>query len=94
MIKINKAACVGGGVIGGGWIARFLLAGIDVDVFDPHPEASRIVGEVIANAERAYAMLTGAPLPPRGKLTFCKPSSMPAGSRRVCRKGAISSATC
>ena len=72
MIKINKAACVGGGVIGGGWIARFLLAGIDVDVFDPHPEASRIVGEVIANAERAYAMLTGAPLPPRGKLTFCK----------------------
>lgn len=72
MIKINKAACVGGGVIGGGWIARFLLAGIDVDVFDPHPEAGRIVGEVIANAERAYAMLTGAPLPPRGKLTFCK----------------------
>ncbi|MGO4354892.1 carnitine 3-dehydrogenase [Rhizobium sp. RAF36] len=72
MIKINKAACVGGGVIGGGWIARFLLAGIDVDVFDPHPEAQRIVGEVIANAERAYAMLTGAPLPTRGKLTFCK----------------------
>ncbi|XKM38828.1 carnitine 3-dehydrogenase (plasmid) [Rhizobium ruizarguesonis] len=72
MIGINKAACIGGGVIGGGWIARFLLAGIDVDVFDPHPEASRIVGEVIANAEKAYAMLTGAPLPPRGKLTFCK----------------------
>ncbi|TCU20233.1 carnitine 3-dehydrogenase [Rhizobium sullae] len=72
MSKINKAACVGGGVIGGGWIARFLLAGIDVDVFDPHPEASRIVGEVIANAERAYAMLTGAPQPPRGKLTYCE----------------------
>ncbi|MDP9810508.1 carnitine 3-dehydrogenase [Rhizobium tibeticum] len=72
MIKINKAACIGGGVIGGGWIARFLLAGIDVDVFDPHPEAGRIVGEVNDNAERAYAMLTGAPLPPRGKLTFCK----------------------
>jgi carnitine 3-dehydrogenase len=70
MTKINKAACIGGGVIGGGWIARFLLAGIDVDVFDPHPEATRIVGEVLANAEKAYAMLTGAPLPPRGKLTF------------------------
>ncbi|RUM19970.1 carnitine 3-dehydrogenase [Rhizobium vallis] len=72
MRGINKAACIGGGVIGGGWIARFLLAGIDVDVFDPHPEAGRIVGEVIANAEKAYAMLTGAPLPPRGRLTFCK----------------------
>ena len=70
MTKINKAACIGGGVIGGGWIARFLLAGIDVDVYDPHPEAKRIVGEVLANAEKAYAMLTGAPLPPRGKLTF------------------------
>ncbi|WP_027683060.1 carnitine 3-dehydrogenase [Rhizobium leguminosarum] len=72
MTGINKAACIGGGVIGGGWIARFLLAGIDVDVFDPHPEAGRIVGEVLANAEKAYAMLTGAPLPPRGRLTFCK----------------------
>ncbi|RFB83760.1 carnitine 3-dehydrogenase [Rhizobium leguminosarum bv. trifolii] len=72
MTKISKAACIGGGVIGGGWIARFLLAGIDVDVFDPHPEAGRIVGEVIANAEKAYAMLTGAPLPPRGRLRFCE----------------------
>ena len=70
MSKIDKAACVGGGVIGGGWIARFLLAGIDVKVFDPHPESQRIVGEVLANAEKAYAMLTGAPLPARGKLTF------------------------
>ncbi|WP_411196506.1 3-hydroxyacyl-CoA dehydrogenase NAD-binding domain-containing protein, partial [Rhizobium sp.] len=71
MTKISKAACIGGGVIGGGWIARFLLAGIDVDVFDPHPEAGRIVGEVIANAEKAYAMLTGAPLPQQGRLRFC-----------------------
>ena len=69
---IQKAACIGGGVIGGGWIARFLLAGIDVKVFDPHPDAERIVGEVIANAERAYATLTMAPLPKRGRLTFCK----------------------
>jgi carnitine 3-dehydrogenase len=71
LAPIAKAACVGGGVIGGGWIARFLLAGIDVNVFDPHPEAKRIVGEVIANAERAYGLLTGAPLPPRGRLSFC-----------------------
>ncbi|TCL65161.1 carnitine 3-dehydrogenase [Rhizobium sp. BK251] len=72
MTKISKAACIGGGVIGGGWVARFLLAGIDVNVYDPHPESQRIIGEVLANAERAYALLTGAPLPPRGKLIFCK----------------------
>ena len=71
LAPIFKAACVGGGVIGGGWIARFLLAGIDVNVFDPHPQAERIVGEVIANAERAYGLLTNAPLPPRGRLAFC-----------------------
>ena len=71
LAPIFKAACVGGGVIGGGWIARFLLAGIDVNVFDPHPEAERIVGEVIVNAERAYGLLTNAPLPPRGRLAFC-----------------------
>lgn len=72
MTKITKAACIGGGVIGGAWAARFLLAGIDVNMFDPHPEATRIVGEVLANAERAYAMLTMAPLPAKGKLTFVK----------------------
>jgi carnitine 3-dehydrogenase len=71
MTSITKAACIGGGVIGGAWAARFLLAGIDVNMFDPHPEAQRIVGEVLANAERAYAMLTMAPLPAKGKLTFC-----------------------
>src|ERR1700722_7995187 len=70
LAPISKAACVGGGVIGGGWIARLLLAGVDVNVFDPHPEAERVVGEVIANAERAYGLLTDAPLPPRGRLTF------------------------
>jgi carnitine 3-dehydrogenase len=64
MIKINKAACVGGGVIGGG-LDRALPARRHRrrHVFDPHPEAERIVGEVLANAERAYAMLTMAPLP-------------------------------
>src|SRR3984885_12819897 len=70
LAPISSAASIGGGVIGGGWIARFLMAGGDVKVLDPHPEAKRIVGEVIANAERAYGLLTDAPLPPRGRLTF------------------------
>ncbi|TCK31427.1 carnitine 3-dehydrogenase [Ancylobacter aquaticus] len=68
---ISRAACIGGGVIGGGWVARFLLAGIDVRLFDPHPDAERIVAEVLANAERAYGLLTSAPLPRRGRLSFC-----------------------
>ena len=51
--KRKKAAVIGGGVIGGGWAARFLLNGWDVNVFDPDPEAERKIGEVIANARRA-----------------------------------------
>jgi carnitine 3-dehydrogenase len=70
LAPISRAACIGGGVIGGGWIARLLLAGVDVKVFDPHPEAERVVGEVIANAERAYGLLTKAPLPACGRLIF------------------------
>lgn len=67
---LTKAACIGGGVIGAGWVARLLLAGVDVDVFDPSPEAERVVGEVLANAQRATVNLVDAPLPPRGNLRF------------------------
>ena len=70
MTKLKKVACVGGGVIGGGWIARFLLAGLDVAVYDPHPDAPRIIEEVNANAQRVYGKLTMAPLPQRGELNF------------------------
>jgi carnitine 3-dehydrogenase len=59
---------LGGGVIGGGWAARFLLNGHDVVMFDPDPEAPRKVGEVLANARRANARLTNAQWPAEGSL--------------------------
>jgi carnitine 3-dehydrogenase len=59
---------LGGGVIGAGWAARFLLNGVDVRLYDP---ASSAVDEVLANARRAYARLTLAPLPPEGALVVC-----------------------
>jgi carnitine 3-dehydrogenase len=61
---------LGGGVIGGGWAARFVLNGVDVRLFDPDPEASRRVGEMLDNARRAYRKLTLAPLPAEGTLTL------------------------
>jgi 3-hydroxyacyl-CoA dehydrogenase len=69
-LAVRKVAAIGSGVIGGGWIARFLLNGIDTAVFDPAPIARQTVSEMLANAERAYAKLFPAPLPPRGMLTF------------------------
>ncbi|MCY1125591.1 carnitine 3-dehydrogenase [Frigidibacter sp. RF13] len=67
----RKAAIIGGGVIGGGWAARFLLNGWDVAVFDPDPQAERKIGEVLANARAALPALSDVPLPPEGKITFC-----------------------
>jgi carnitine 3-dehydrogenase len=59
---------LGGGVIGGGWAARFLLNGVDVRLFDPDPLAAEKVDAVLANARRAWARLTLAPLPGEGRL--------------------------
>src|SRR5437868_8528831 len=61
---------LGGGVIGGGWAARFVLNGIDVRMFDPDPDAPRKIGEIVDNARHAFGRLTLVPLPPEGTLTF------------------------
>lgn len=65
-----KAAIIGGGVIGGGWAARFLLNGWDVVVFDPDPEAERKIGEVLANARASLPALYDKNLPAEGRLSF------------------------
>ena len=66
----RKASIIGGGVIGGGWAARFLLNGWDVSVFDPDPEAERKIGEVLANARASLPALADVPMPPEGRLSF------------------------
>ena len=71
MTGIAKAAVVCGGVIGAGWIARFIENGIAVDVFDPAPDARQKIGSVLQNADYANARLTMAPRPPKGRVRFC-----------------------
>ncbi len=66
----RKAAIIGGGVIGGGWAARFLLNGWNVSVFDPDPQAERKIGEVMANARAALPALSDVPMPAEGVLSF------------------------
>jgi carnitine 3-dehydrogenase len=53
----QKIGLVGGGVIGAGWAARFLLEGHDVAVYDPDPEIGRKLETVIAAGRKARAAL-------------------------------------
>ena len=64
-----SAALLGGGVIGGGWAARLVLAGVDVRLFDPAPDAIEQANVQIERARHAWRRLTVAPLPPPGTLT-------------------------
>ncbi|UPJ61567.1 3-hydroxyacyl-CoA dehydrogenase [Bradyrhizobium sp. 192] len=78
MFETSGSACatlpqtiglLGGGVIGGGWAARFILNGVDVRLYDPAPNAVEHVQECLQKARRAFRMLTQVPLPAEGSLT-------------------------
>ena len=67
---LTTVGLLGGGVIGGGWAARFVLNGVDVKLYDPDDDAPRKISEVLANARRATGKLVMTTLPPEGTLTF------------------------
>jgi len=61
---------LGGGVIGGGWAARFILNGVDVQLYGPSSGAVERVKGMLANARRAFRQLTMVRLPAEGVLTI------------------------
>jgi len=70
MTNDKLVAIIGGGVIGGGWAARFLLAGWNVRIHDPDPQAERKITTVLANARRSLPGLANEVLPTEGTLSF------------------------
>ena len=66
----QKIGLVGGGVIGAGWAARFLLEGRDVALYDPDPEIARKLETAISAARRARAALFPDAKTPEGRLTL------------------------
>jgi carnitine 3-dehydrogenase len=66
--KPRAVGLLGGGVIGAGWAARFVLNGCDLRLYDPAPGAATYAAGVLANARSAFEQLTLAPLPPEGEL--------------------------
>ena len=71
MAAINKAAIIGGGVIGAGWISRLVENGIDVAVYDPAEDAVQKVEAVLKNSRYAYSKLTSGPRCTEGGIRFC-----------------------
>ena len=70
MSEIRHIGLVGGGVIGAGWAARFLLNGYDVTVYDPDPEVGRKLDAVLGNARRAQAKLLSGLALAEGRTTI------------------------
>lgn len=60
---------LGGGVIGGGWAARFILNGVNVRLYGRSPDTVKRVQNMLTKARRAYHRLTLVPLPAEGVLT-------------------------
>jgi carnitine 3-dehydrogenase len=67
---ITKAAVIGGGVIGAGWVARLIENGINVAIYDPAPDAAEKVDAVLKNSRYAYSKLISVTRTSEGLITY------------------------
>ncbi|MEU6993821.1 3-hydroxyacyl-CoA dehydrogenase NAD-binding domain-containing protein [Streptomyces sp. NPDC046465] len=54
---VRRVACIGAGVIGGGWVAHFLARGYDVTAWDPAPGAEQKLRRLVDAAWPALTQL-------------------------------------
>jgi carnitine 3-dehydrogenase len=54
---VRTVACIGAGVIGGGWVAHFLARGYRVLAWDPAPDAAEKLTRLVSNAWPALTEL-------------------------------------
>ena len=66
----RTAAIIGGGVIGGGWVSRFLLHGWRVQVFDSDSHAKQKIDAVLNNARASLPKISNDAMPAEGELVF------------------------
>jgi carnitine 3-dehydrogenase len=66
---VRRVACIGAGVIGGGWAAHFLARGYDVVAWDPAPDGEARLRELVTTAWPALAALGLAAGAAQGRLS-------------------------
>jgi carnitine 3-dehydrogenase len=69
-VAVRRVACIGAGVIGGGWAAHFLARSYDVVAWDPAPDGETRLRELVATAWPALEALGLAAEASRDRLTF------------------------
>jgi carnitine 3-dehydrogenase len=67
---VRRVACIGAGVIGGGWAAHFLARGYDVSAWDPAPDGEARLCDLIATAWPALEALGLTAGASRDRLSF------------------------
>ena len=69
-MSIRTVCCVGAGLIGAGWVAHFLRAGLAVRAYDTRPEAEGFLRRVLDEAWPTCEALGLAPGAARERVTF------------------------
>jgi carnitine 3-dehydrogenase / betainyl-CoA thioesterase len=84
----SRVGLLGAGVIGGGWAARFLLAGVDVCLYDPAAGAGDGALAALERARRAWQRLTLVPAPREGRLTLAGTVAEAVGGAELVQESA------
>ena len=69
---VRRVACIGAGVIGGGWAAHFLARGYDVVAWDPAQGGEARLRDLVATAWSALTALGLAPGASPDRLSFAE----------------------